>query len=83
MTRRFQLQHGTYEIPEGTPHPVGQGAYGVVWRVRRVEDGQFFALKEVQRNQDRNGVPGAGDPYTISEVRKITEKLKEEIEFLR
>ncbi len=68
------LEKGKYEITD----PIGEGAYGVVWEVRRVSDGEMFALKTVQTRD-----PDERIKYPTDTVRQITETLQKEIRFLR
>ncbi|MGE0083469.1 MAG: DUF1566 domain-containing protein [Desulfococcaceae bacterium] len=68
------LEKGKYEITGR----IGEGAYGVVWEVRRVSDGEMFALKTVQTRD-----PDERIKYPTDTVRQITETLQKEIRFLR
>ena len=44
---QINLEKDYYEVAE--PHPIGQGAFGVFWKLRQLSDGREVALKTVQR----------------------------------
>ncbi|MDM8523290.1 SUMF1/EgtB/PvdO family nonheme iron enzyme [Desulfococcaceae bacterium HSG8] len=70
----INLRENTYEILD----QIGQGAYGIVWRVRRSSDGEIVTLKAIQTHN-----PYDRTPYPTAILRKIIQVLRWEIEFLR
>ncbi len=68
----ISLEKGKYEITER----IGEGAYGVVWEVRRIPEGQIFALKTVQIRDER-GI------YSFHQKDAVIKKLEIEIAFLK
>ncbi|MDM8522850.1 DUF1566 domain-containing protein [Desulfococcaceae bacterium HSG8] len=70
----ISLEKDTYEILDH----LGEGAYGVVWRARRLSDGETVAIKIVQTCN-----PGNKAPYSTLILRKIISLLKWEIRFLQ
>ncbi len=70
----FRLRKDAYET---VGLPVGQGAYGVVWKARRVSDDETVALKTVQTRRDD------GSDYGSGYFNKIIDVQKWEIAFLR
>ncbi|MDM8551252.1 DUF1566 domain-containing protein [Desulfobacterales bacterium HSG2] len=70
---QISLKQDTYEILD----PLGQGAYGIVWRAKRLSDGEIVALKTVQTHN-----PFDRTPYPTVILRRIIQVLRWEIEFL-
>jgi serine/threonine protein kinase len=63
-----------YEILE----KIGEGAYGRVWRARRLSDNKLFAIKTAQTSDPQNQAP-----YSTVIFNQIVETLRREISFLR
>jgi len=65
---QINLEKDYYEVAE--PHPIGQGAFGVFWKLRRLSDDREVALKTVQRRD-----PTTNTPYTAKTIEKIADSL--------
>ncbi|MDM8522475.1 SUMF1/EgtB/PvdO family nonheme iron enzyme [Desulfococcaceae bacterium HSG8] len=68
----ISLEKDSYEILDH----LGEGAYGIVWRARRVSDGEIVALKTAQTHGEKTR-------YSERELREIIKSLKWEIKILR
>ncbi len=50
---KISLSADQYEILDN----IGQGAYGIIWKARRVSDREMVALKTVQTHSPRDKTP--------------------------
>lgn len=71
----IRLQHGEYEIPSKPEFTGGQAA---IYKVRRVADGEVFALK-IASTIDHE----AGTPLDAESISENAQRIEQEISFLQ